>query len=71
MKGFLSRQVDEYRAAYGRVVERHPRTSIICGTTADAGLPVQDQDRVKLAAGFQHALDGSDQGLPGDGPGVG
>lgn len=33
MKGFLSRQVDEYRAAYGRVVERHPRTSIICGTT--------------------------------------
>lgn len=33
MKGFLSRQVDEYRAAYGRVVERHPRTAIICGTT--------------------------------------
>lgn len=33
MKGFLSRQVDEYRAAYGRVVERHPRTCIICGTT--------------------------------------
>lgn len=33
LKGFLSRQVDEYRAAYGRVVERHPRTAIICGTT--------------------------------------
>lgn len=33
LKGFLSRQVDEYRAAYGRVVERHPRTTIICGTT--------------------------------------
>lgn len=33
MKGFISRQVDEYRAAYGRVVERHPRTCIICGTT--------------------------------------
>ena len=23
MKGFISRQVDEYRAAYGRVVEHH------------------------------------------------
>jgi len=33
IKGFISRQVDEYRPAYGRVVERHPRTSIICGTT--------------------------------------
>lgn len=33
LKGFLSRQVDEYRAAYGRVVERHPRTAIVCGTT--------------------------------------
>jgi putative DNA primase/helicase len=33
LKGFLSRQVDEYRAPYGRVVERHPRTAIICGTT--------------------------------------
>ena len=33
MKGFLSRQVDEYRPAYGRVTERHPRTAIICGTT--------------------------------------
>ena len=33
LKGFISRQVDEYRAAYGRVVERHPRTAIICGTT--------------------------------------
>ena len=25
--------MDEYRPAYGRVVERHPRTAIICGTT--------------------------------------
>ena len=33
MKGFISRQVDEYRAAYGRVVGHHPRTCIICGTT--------------------------------------
>lgn len=33
MKGFISRQVDEYRPAYGRVVERRPRTAIICGTT--------------------------------------
>ena len=33
LKGFISRQIDEYRAAYGRVVERHPRTAIICGTT--------------------------------------
>lgn len=33
LKSFISRQVDEYRAAYGRVVERHPRTAIICGTT--------------------------------------
>lgn len=33
MKSFISRQVDEYRAAYGRVVERHPRTAILCGTT--------------------------------------
>ena len=33
LKGFLSCQVDEYRRAYGRVVEKHPRTSIICGTT--------------------------------------
>lgn len=33
LKGFLSRQVDEYRPAYGRVVERHPRTCVIFGTT--------------------------------------
>ena len=33
LKGFISRQVDEYRPAYGRVVERHPRITIICGTT--------------------------------------
>lgn len=33
LKGFISRQVDEYRAAYGRVVQRRPRTCIICGTT--------------------------------------
>ena len=33
VKGFISRQVDEYRAAYARVVEKHPRASIMCGTT--------------------------------------
>ena len=33
VKGFLSRQDDTYRAAYGRVVQSHPRTCIICGTT--------------------------------------
>ena len=33
IKSFISRQVDEYRAAYARVVEKHPRTAIICGTT--------------------------------------
>lgn len=33
MKGFISRRVDEYRPAYGRVVERHPRTAVIFGTT--------------------------------------
>lgn len=33
IKNFLSCQVDEYRVAYGRVVEKHPRTAIICGTT--------------------------------------
>ena len=33
LKGFLSRQIDEYRPAYGRVVERRPRTAVICGTT--------------------------------------
>lgn len=33
VKGFLSRQDDAYRAAYGRTVQSHPRTCIICGTT--------------------------------------
>ena len=33
LKGFLSRQVDEYRPAFGRVVERRPRTTVIFGTT--------------------------------------
>lgn len=33
LKGFLSRQIDEYRPAYGQVVERHPRTCVIFGTT--------------------------------------
>ena len=41
------------------------------GALADAGLAIQDQDRVELAARLQHALDGSDQGLPGDGADVG
>ena len=33
VKGFISRQVDEYRPAYARTVEKRPRTSIMCGTT--------------------------------------
>lgn len=33
IKSFISRQVDEYRAAYGRYVGKFPRTAIICGTT--------------------------------------
>ena len=33
MKSFISCQVDKYRPAYGRVVEQHPRTAILCGTT--------------------------------------
>ena len=33
LKGFLSRQVDEYRPAFGRVVEHRPRTTVIFGTT--------------------------------------
>ena len=41
------------------------------GALADAGLAVQDEDGVELAARLQHALDGSDQSLAGDGPGVG
>lgn len=33
IKGFLSCQIDEYRPAYGRVVERRPRVTVIWGTT--------------------------------------
>ena len=33
LKGFLSRQVDEYRPAFGRVVEHRPRLTVIFGTT--------------------------------------
>ena len=33
LKGFLSRQVDEYRPAFGRTVEHRPRTTVIFGTT--------------------------------------
>lgn len=33
IKGFMSTQVDEYRPAYGHVVESRPRTGIIFGTT--------------------------------------
>jgi len=38
IKGFISRQVDEYRPAYGRTVEKHPRVTVIFGTTnSDTG----------------------------------
>ena len=33
LKGFLSRQVDEYRPAFGREVEHRPRMTAIFGTT--------------------------------------
>ena len=33
IKSFISRQIDEYRPAYARAVEKRARTSIICGTT--------------------------------------
>lgn len=33
VKSFLSRQSDNYRAAYGRYVAEHPRSCIIVGTT--------------------------------------
>lgn len=33
VKSFASRQDDKFRAAYGTVVENHPRQCIICGTS--------------------------------------
>lgn len=33
IKSYISRQDDIYRAAYGTVVERHPRQCVFCGTT--------------------------------------
>ena len=33
IKGFISRQVDEYRPAFGKVVEHKPRVTVIFGTT--------------------------------------
>lgn len=33
LKGFISRQVDEYRPAYGRDIEHRPRMTVIFGTT--------------------------------------
>lgn len=33
VKNYISRRDDIYRAAYGTVVERHPRQCIFCGTT--------------------------------------
>lgn len=33
VKSYISRQDDIYRAAYGTVVERHPRQCVFCGTT--------------------------------------
>lgn len=33
IKGFLSRQDDQYRPSYGRTVESHPRQCIIVGST--------------------------------------
>lgn len=33
IKSFITRREDQYRPAYGRVVEMHPRTCILVGTT--------------------------------------
>lgn len=33
VKSYISRQDDIYRAAYGTVVERHPRQCVFCGST--------------------------------------
>lgn len=35
VKAFVSRQVDRYRAAYGRRTEEHPRQCVMAGTTND------------------------------------
>ena len=36
VKSYISRQDDIYRAAYGTVVEKHPRQCVFCGTTNEA-----------------------------------
>ena len=36
VKGFLSKLDDQYRAAYARRTEKHPRRCVFCGTTNDA-----------------------------------
>ena len=36
VKNYISRRDDIYRAAYGTVVERHPRQCVFCGTTNEA-----------------------------------
>ncbi|MBR3287945.1 MAG: hypothetical protein IKI72_09065, partial [Bacteroidales bacterium] len=36
VKNYISRRDDIYRAAYGRVVEKHPRQCVFCGTTNEA-----------------------------------
>lgn len=33
VKAYITRQEDNYRPAYGTVVERHPRQCVFCGTT--------------------------------------
>lgn len=36
VKNYISRRDDIYRAAYGTVVEKHPRQCVFCGTTNEA-----------------------------------
>lgn len=36
VKNYISRRDDIYRAAYGTVVERHPRQCVFCGSTNEA-----------------------------------
>jgi predicted P-loop ATPase len=47
LKGFLSRQVDRFRAPYGRVTEDHPRQGVLAATTNRLVLPDETGSRRK------------------------
>lgn len=42
IRSFLSRTIDDFRPAYGRQVERHPRTCILIGTTNDSNFLIDE-----------------------------